>query len=131
MLRKALTLIGAVALGACQQDVQPVASGSAPIAGNFDGIYRGTFTLTHNGSGQCGSTVINRTMTVRANSGSLAFNPSQGFVATGMIREDGSFSLIGQTVGRVTIAGRIENGTVNGTFDSNQCKYDVALRRGR
>jgi len=129
MVRKALILIGAVSLGACQQDVQPVASGSAPVAGNFDGTYRGTFTLTHNGSGQCGSTVINRTMTVRANSATLPFNPSQGFVATGMIREDGSFSLIGQTVGRITIAGLIQNGMVSGTFDSNQCKYDVALRR--
>lgn len=118
----------AVALGAgCAPQAGPGATAAAPSP--FDGTYSGRLTLTRNADGQCGDAVIQRTLTVSGGHARIVYNPGRGRSAAGTVRPDGSFTLVGETVTSVQIRGRIEGNGLTGTFNSDTCTYDVALRK--
>ncbi len=122
--------------GGCQQDMTrpapaaPAAQAVAAPAARFDGVYRGTFRLTRN-SGQCGATVIQRTMSVANGQARVVYDTDQGFSASGAVNDDGRFELVGRGASAIIrIQGQIQGNQAIGTFESRNCGYDIHLSRG-
>jgi len=126
---KGCAAIGVVValMAGCAPPANPPATAAGP--GAFDGTYSGPVTLTRNADCQCGDAVIHRTLTVAGGHARIVYNPGRGRAAAGTVRPDGSFTLVGETVTSVQIRGRLEGNALTGTFNSDTCSYDIALRK--
>ena len=118
---------------------------SAPVTNQFDGNYRGTFTLTATptrfmGGGGCEESKIEQVMSISGNQVYLdrksAFSGAP-LLLSGTISADGSVTAAGVTPDQKSpglsvffaLTGKIENNEFTGQLGNRSCNYRVQMKR--
>jgi hypothetical protein len=128
-------LLALLALAACEAAPPPSPPPpGAPVAtrapGNFDGVYRGNWTVTLDLSGQCRVPVLNdTTLTIRGNEARL-LNPELGTNGRGTIQPDGRFRVTASLRGGPTnFSGLIAQDTVAMVGANRNCGFEARMTR--
>jgi hypothetical protein len=103
-------------------------------AGQFDGVYAGTQTLTENSSvinySQCLHGPFKRKLVVKNGTVTYVFNPTYQGLVTGIVDADGDVSGdAAEPAGGVDLSGKIEGDNFTGEIWSLYCTYSLQLRR--
>jgi hypothetical protein len=103
-------------------------------AGQFDGIFAGTQTLTENSSvinySQCLKGPFKRKLVVQGGTFTYVFNPTYQGTVTGTVDADGDVSgNTAEPAGGVNLSGRIVGDAFTGEIWSLYCTYSLDLRR--
>jgi hypothetical protein len=103
-------------------------------AGQFDGVYAGTQTLTETSSvinySQCLKGPFKRKLVVKDGRATYVFNPTYQGLVTGIVDADGDVSgNAAEPAGGVDLSGRIEGGAFTGEIWSLYCTYSLQLKR--
>jgi hypothetical protein len=132
-----LALLTTLALAACQAAPDPAAApGPAPAAadtrapGSFDGVYRGTWTVTLDLSGQCRAPVLNdTTLTIRGSEARL-LNPELGTNGRGTVQPDGRFRVpVSAWGGPINFNGLVAQDSVAMVGMNRSCGFEVRMTR--
>jgi hypothetical protein len=103
-------------------------------AGQFNGVYAGTQTLTENSSvinySQCLKGPFKRKLVVQDGSVTYVFNPTYQGTVTGTVDADGDVSgNTAEPAGGVNLSGKIDGTSFTGEIWSLYCTYTLNLKR--
>jgi hypothetical protein len=103
-------------------------------AGQFNGVYAGTQTLTENSSvinySQCLKGPFKRKLVVQDGTITYLFNPTYQGTVTGTVDADGDVSgNTSEPAGGVDLSGRIVGDAFTGEIWSLYCTYSLDLKR--